>query len=110
MLGQGVLSPDFEHGKKLAEMALGEFGIDGEPDLSALLSGSNDSAFWAGSGFLCSGHVVSLFGYILQYMYILMEDHTPTDCAQRSSLERIAKGKWWIHCMEVREANELLQV
>jgi hypothetical protein len=43
-------------------------------------------------------------------MYILVEDHTPTDCAQRSSLERIAKGKWWIHRMEVREANELLQV
>jgi hypothetical protein len=43
-------------------------------------------------------------------MYNLVEDHTPTDCAQNSSLERIAKGKWWIHCMEVREANEMLQV
>src|SRR5271157_3537876 len=34
VLSQGVLSPDFEHCKKLAEMALGEFGIDGEPELS----------------------------------------------------------------------------
>jgi hypothetical protein len=102
---EGVLPPDFEHSKKLAEMALGEFGIDGEPELSARLHGSNDSALRSGSGFLRSGHVVSLFGYILQHMYMRLEDHTPTDCAQRSSLERIAKRKWWIHCMEVREAE-----
>src|ERR1035441_8555702 len=43
MLSEGVLSPDFEHSKKLGEMGLGEFGIDGEPDLSTLLCGSNDS-------------------------------------------------------------------
>jgi len=40
----GVLSADFEHGKKLTEMALGEFGIDGEPELSARLCGENDFA------------------------------------------------------------------
>jgi Zn ribbon nucleic-acid-binding protein len=28
---EGVLSADFEHSEKLAEMALGEFGIDSEP-------------------------------------------------------------------------------
>jgi hypothetical protein len=57
---EGVLSADFEHSEKLAEMALGEFGIDGEPELSARLHGSNDSALRSGSGFLRSGHVVSL--------------------------------------------------
>jgi hypothetical protein len=108
VLGESVLPTDFERSEKLAEMAFGEFGIYREPDLSPLLCGCNDSALWASSGFLCSGHVVSLFGYILQYMYILVENHTLTDCAQRNSLERIAKGKWWIHCMEVKEANELL--
>ena len=56
---EGVLSADFEHSEKLAEMALGEFGIDGEPELSARLHGSNNSAFRSGSGFLRSGHVVS---------------------------------------------------
>jgi hypothetical protein len=44
VLGQGVLSPDSQHGEKLAEMALGEFGIDGEPELSALFCGRNDPA------------------------------------------------------------------
>jgi hypothetical protein len=102
---EGVLSPDFQYGKKLAEMALGEFGIDGEPELSARLHGSNDSALRSGSGFLRSGHAVSSFGYILQHMYMRLEHHTPTDCAQRSSPKRSAKGKWWIHCMEVREAE-----
>jgi len=29
VFGEGVLSPDFEHGKELAEMGFGEFGIDG---------------------------------------------------------------------------------
>jgi hypothetical protein len=105
VFGQGVFSSDFEHGKKLAEMALGEFGIDGEPELSARLHGSNDSALRSGSGFLRSGHAVSSFGYILQHMYMRLEHHTPTDCAQRSSPKRSAKGKWWIHCMEVREAE-----
>jgi hypothetical protein len=105
VFGQGVLSTDFEHGKKLAEMVFGEFGIDGEPELSARLHRRNYFALRSGSGFLRSGHVVSLFGYILQYMYMLVEDHALTDCAQRSSLERSAKGKWWIHCMEVREAE-----
>ena len=45
MLGKGILVADFQYGKKLGEMGLGEFGIDGEPDLSTLLCGSNDSAF-----------------------------------------------------------------
>jgi hypothetical protein len=44
VFGQGVLPADFEQSKKLAEMALGEFGIDGEPELSACLCGSNDPA------------------------------------------------------------------
>jgi hypothetical protein len=59
MFSEGVLSPDFEHGKQLAEMALGEFGIDCEPELSALFCGRNDSALRSGSGFLHSGHMVS---------------------------------------------------
>jgi hypothetical protein len=29
MFRESVLSPNFEHSKELAEMALGEFGIDG---------------------------------------------------------------------------------
>jgi hypothetical protein len=60
MFSEGVLSTDLEHGKKLAEMALGEFGIDGEPKLSACLCGSNDSALRSGCGLLSSGHTVSL--------------------------------------------------
>src|ERR1035437_9911610 len=43
VFSEGVLSPDFEHGKQLGEMALGEFGIDGEPELGARLCGRNDS-------------------------------------------------------------------
>jgi hypothetical protein len=89
---EGVLSADFEHSEKLAEMALGEFGIDGEPELSARLHGSNDSALRSGSGFLCSGHVISSSGYILQHIYMCLEDHTPIDCTQRSSPERSAGG------------------
>jgi hypothetical protein len=89
---EGVLPTDFEHSEKLAEMALGEFGIDGEPELSARLHGSNDSALRSGSGFLRSGHAVSLFEYILQHMYMRLEDHTPTDCAQRSCLKEAPKG------------------
>jgi len=50
VFSQGVLSPDFEHGKKLVEMALGEFGIDSEPELSALHCGRNDSALRSGCG------------------------------------------------------------
>jgi hypothetical protein len=60
VLSEGVLSPDFEHCKKLAEMAFGEFGIDGEPELSALLRERNDPALRSGYGLLRSGHVVSL--------------------------------------------------
>ena len=67
VFGQGVLSADFEHGKKLTEMALGEFGIDGEPELSARLCGRNDFALRSGSGFLCGRHVVSLSILILQH-------------------------------------------
>jgi hypothetical protein len=59
VFGKGVLSPDFEHGKELIEMAHSESGIDGKPELSALLRGRNDSALRSGWGLLCSGHVVS---------------------------------------------------
>jgi hypothetical protein len=38
-------------------MGLGEFGIDGEPDLSTLLDRSNDPALRSGCGFLWLGHV-----------------------------------------------------
>jgi hypothetical protein len=67
VFSQSVLSPDFEHGKELVEMALGEFGIDGEPELSALLCGRNDSALRSGCGFLCGRHMVSLSIRILQH-------------------------------------------
>jgi hypothetical protein len=59
VFGQGVLSADFEHSKELAEMALGEFGIDGEPKLSARLCGRNDFALRSASSFLRSWHAVS---------------------------------------------------
>jgi hypothetical protein len=57
---EGVLSPDFQHSKKLAEMALGDSVIDSTPKLSALLYGRNDSALWSCCGLVCSGHVVPL--------------------------------------------------
>jgi hypothetical protein len=60
VFSEGVLSPDFEHCKELVEMALGEFGIDGEPELSARISGRNDFALRSGCGLLRGGHVVSL--------------------------------------------------
>jgi hypothetical protein len=41
---KGVLSTDFQYSKELAEMGFGEFGIDGEPELSARFHWSNDSA------------------------------------------------------------------
>jgi hypothetical protein len=78
--------------------------------LSARLCGRNDFALRSGSGFLCGRHVVSSFGYILQHMYICLEDYAPTDCDQRSSRERSAKEEWWIHCMKRKERfnqNEL---
>jgi hypothetical protein len=59
MLGKGILVADFQYGKKLGEMGLGEFGIDGEPDLSTLLCGSNDSAFRSDCCLLRSGHVAT---------------------------------------------------
>ncbi|MGO9777837.1 MAG: hypothetical protein ACLPM3_14740 [Terracidiphilus sp.] len=59
--GEGVLSADFEHSEKLAEMAFGEFGIDGEPELSARLHGSNDSALRSGSHLLWWEHLSSLW-------------------------------------------------
>ena len=60
VFSQGVLSPDFEYGKELVEMALGEFGIDGQPELSALLCWRNDSALRSGCGFLRGRHRVFL--------------------------------------------------
>jgi hypothetical protein len=92
VLSEGVLSPDFEHSKKLAEMALGKFGIDGKPELSARLCGSNDSALRSGCGFFCSGHVISSLGYILQHMYMRLEDHALTDCNQKGSRGRNVAG------------------
>jgi hypothetical protein len=61
VFSEGVLSPDFEHGEKLAEMALGEFRINGQPELSALLCGRNDPALRSGCGLLRGGHLVSSF-------------------------------------------------
>jgi hypothetical protein len=64
VLCEGVFVADFEYGKELVEMSLGEFGIDGEPDLSALLCGSNDSALRSGASVGCCllwrGHLSSL--------------------------------------------------
>jgi hypothetical protein len=59
VLCEGVLSSNFQHCKKLTEMALSEFGIDGEPELSALLCGGNNSTLRSGCGPLESGHVAS---------------------------------------------------
>ena len=92
VFSEGVLSPDFQHGKELIEMALGESGIDGEPELSALLCGSNDSALRSGCGFLRSGHVVSLSGCILQHTCMSVEYHTLADSNQRSFREGNARG------------------
>jgi hypothetical protein len=69
VLGQSVFSADFEHSEKLAEMAFGEFGIDGEPELSARLCGRNDFALRSGWVLFRNRHVVSLFGYILHHIY-----------------------------------------
>jgi hypothetical protein len=52
VFGQGILVADFEHSEKVIEMALGEFRIDGETNLSPLLCGSNDSALRSGCPFL----------------------------------------------------------
>ena len=57
-LGQSIFVADFQHCEKLIEVALGEFGIDSEPDLSALLCGSDDSALRSGCGLRPRGHVV----------------------------------------------------
>jgi hypothetical protein len=90
VLSESILSPDFQHSEKLAEMALGEFGIDGEPELSARLCGSNNFALRSGCGLLCSGHVVSLLWCILQHTCMNVEDHALTNRNQRSSRERTA--------------------
>jgi hypothetical protein len=87
VFGQGVLSADFEHSKKLAEMALGEFGIDGEPELRARLCGRNDFALRPAYGLLRNGHMVSLLRSILQHTCMKVEDHSLTDSNQRSSRE-----------------------
>ena len=60
VFSQGVLVADFQYSKKLIEMALGEFRIDGEPDLSPLVCGSNDSALRSGYSLLCSKHMIYL--------------------------------------------------
>jgi hypothetical protein len=61
MFSESVLSADFEHSEKLAEMAFVEFGIKGAPELCARLHGRNDSALRSGCGLLCGGHMVSSF-------------------------------------------------
>ena len=60
VFSEGVLFADFQHGKKLVEIVLGESGIDGQPKLSALLRGSDDSALRSGCGLLRCRHMVSL--------------------------------------------------
>jgi hypothetical protein len=92
VFSQGVLSPDFEHSKKLAEMALGEFGIDGEPELSARLCGRNDFALRPAYGLLRNGHMVSLLQSILQHTCMNVEDHALTYSNHRSSREGNAGG------------------
>ena len=87
VLSEGVLSPDFQHSEKLVEIALGESGIDGQPELSTLLCGSNDSALRSGYGFLYGGHEVSLSGCILQHRYKILKDHSQTDSNKRSLRE-----------------------
>jgi hypothetical protein len=62
VFSEGVLSPDFEHGKELVEMAFGEFGIDGEPELSAFLCGGNDPTLRSGCGLL-------ILVYLTAYVY-----------------------------------------
>src|ERR1035441_2803939 len=84
MLGESVLSPDFEHSKKLAEMALGKFGIDGEPDLSARLHGSNDSALRSGSRLLRWDHIRSLFHGVVYVRYVTI-GNTITTCIHKTS-------------------------
>jgi len=49
VLCEGVLSPDFQHSKKLVEMAQSESGIDGEPELGALLCGATTLRFVRGA-------------------------------------------------------------
>jgi hypothetical protein len=106
---EGVLSADFEHSEKLAEMALGEFGIDGEPELSARLHGRNDSALRLGGGLFRGGHVVSSFRYILQHMYIRLEDHALTSSNQRSSRGGTPGGSSGIIAEEARDSSRIHQ-
>jgi len=69
---EGVLSADFEHSKKLAEMALGEFGIEGEPELSARLYGSNESALRSGRCLtLLRAYSFLIVMYLLAEVYAL---------------------------------------
>jgi hypothetical protein len=106
---ESVLSADFEHSKKLAEMALGEFGIDGEPELSARLHERNDSALRLGGGLFRGGHVVSSFRYILQHMYIRLEDHALTSSNQRSSRGGTPGGSSGIIAEEARDSSRIHQ-
>ena len=61
VFSEGVLLPDFEHGKELIEVALGESRIDSKPKLSALLCGRNYSALRSRCGLLRGGHVILSF-------------------------------------------------
>ena len=67
VFSQGILPTDFEHGKELVEMALGKFGINSEPELSALLCGRNDSALRSGCSLLRGRHMVPSSIRILQH-------------------------------------------
>ena len=91
VFSQGILSPDFEHGKKLVEIALREFGIDGEPELSARLCGRNDSALRSGCGFLRGRHLIFPLCCMLQHKYSITEDRFLNDSNQTSLREWSAK-------------------
>jgi hypothetical protein len=91
VFSEGVLSPDFQHRKKLTEIALGESGIDGEPELSALLCGRNDSALRSSCDFLRCGHAAPPYMHILQQLCMTLKGHALTNSAQRSSREENAR-------------------
>ena len=56
VLGEGVPSPDLKYGKESFEIALGEPGIDCEPDLKPLRFGGDDSVLQRIFNCILSGH------------------------------------------------------
>ena len=83
-LREGVLSPDFKHGKELAEMGLGKFGIHRKAELSPLLCWSNDSALRSGSRLLRWDHIRSLFHGVV-YVRCVIIGNTITTCIHETS-------------------------